>query len=302
MSANSKIEWTNASWNPVTGCDKISPGCARCYAATFAERFRGVKGHPYEQGFDLKLWPERLELPKQWKKPRMIFVNSMSDWLHKDVPDEFIFKMLDVMVIDAPWHTYQLLTKRAERLPDIMKRYLYSRRREDDPEWWLRNLWIGVSVENQKYADERIPHLLQTPSAIRWVSCEPLLGPINLRPWLVSPSEYVSDLSTGDSLDWVVVGGESGYGARPMHPDWVRSIRDQCQEAGTPFFFKQWGAWVPCTHFEGIPANWQKKVCQVTMRVEDSGQDMIIGETMFRVGKKISGRLLDGREWSQYPV
>lgn len=300
MSANSKIEWTDASWNPVTGCDQISPGCARCYAKTFAERFRGVKGHPYEQGFDLKLWPERLDLPKHWKKPRMIFVNSMSDWLHKDVPDEFIFKMLDVMVIDAPWHTYQLLTKRAERLPDLMRWYLYSRRREDNPAWWLRNLWIGVSVENQKYANERIPHLLQTPAAIRWVSCEPLLGPITLHPWLVSQVS-TNDLSTIPPLNWVVVGGESGHGARPMHPDWARSIRDQCQEAGVPFFFKQWGEF-------SLLSEPQKR----SVLVHPDGRLLTAKEAwaegteevvrMIRLGKNKSGRLLDGQEWSQYPL
>lgn len=214
MSSASSIEWTDATWNPVTGCTKVSPGCAHCYAETFAERFRGVPGHPYEQGFDLKLWPERLELPLQWKRPRMIFVNSMSDLFHPDVPDEFIVSVFDVMR-RASRHTFQVLTKRPERTLQLSRRL-----------HWPFNVWMGTSVENQRFTS-RIDALRGTGARVKFLSCEPLLGPLQLRL---------------DGIDWVIVGGESGHRARPMRADWARSIRKQCDEAGVSFFFKQWGA------------------------------------------------------------
>jgi len=213
MSDNSKIEWTDATWNPVTGCTKVSPGCKHCYAETFAERFRGVKGHPYEQGFDLKLWPERLEIPLAWKRPRMIFVNSMSDLFHKDVPLEFIQRVFQSMS-QARQHIFQVLTKRAERLEELAPHLK-----------WPANVWMGVSVENQDYV-WRIDHLRKVKAAIRFLSVEPLLGPVEL------------DLT---GIQWVIVGGESGPGARPMNEAWVTSVRDQCLAADVPFFFKQWG-------------------------------------------------------------
>jgi protein gp37 len=219
VSDKSKIEWTDATWNPVRGCDKISPGCKHCYAATFAERFRGVPGHPYEQGFDLRLVPEKLGEPLRWTKPKMVFVNSMSDLFHTDVPEDYIAKVVDVMRI-ANWHTYQILTKRSERMRDLLN----TRLRDFAGE---RHIWWGTSVENRKHGLPRIDHLRDTPAAVRFLSIEPLL----------------EDLGKVDltGISWVIVGGESGNGARPMREDWVRSLRDQCEEAGVAFFFKQWG-------------------------------------------------------------
>lgn len=241
MAAKSTIEWTEASWNPVTGCTKVSPGCAHCYAETFAERFRGVAGHPYEQGFDLKLWPERLDLPLRWKRPRVIFVNSMSDLFHEAVPEDFIHQIFEVMV-RAERHTFQVLTKRPERAAHMSPRLP-----------WPRNVWMGTSIENQRFAF-RIDWLRRTEAHVKFLSCEPLLRPLNL------------ELA---GVDWVIVGGESGPGARPMRADWARDIRAQCQRAGVPFFFKQWGA----HNEEGI-----------------------------RVGKWKAGRLLDGQTWNEMPA
>jgi protein gp37 len=219
MSASSKIEWTDATWNPVRGCTKISPGCAHCYAETFAERFRGVPGHPYEQGFDLKLVPEKVAEPLRWSKPKMIFVNSMSDLFHEDVPDTYILKVAQVMQT-ADWHTYQVLTKRSERLRDLLRTKLRDA-------GLAPHIWWGVSVENKKHGLPRIKHLRAAPARVRFLSIEPLLedlGEIDL-----------------EGIHWVIVGGESGPGARPMEREWVVSIRDQCRRAKVPFFFKQWG-------------------------------------------------------------
>lgn len=215
MSDRSTIEWTEATWNPITGCTKVSPGCAHCYAETFAERFRGVPGHPYERGFDLQLRLERLEQPLSWTKPRIIFVNSMSDLFHEDVPDRYVKSVFAVME-RAHWHTFQVLTKRAERLEAIAPTLE-----------WPPNVWMGVSVENQRWTS-RIDALRKTPANVRFLSCEPLLGPLDL------------DL---DGIHWVIVGGESGHRARPMQASWALSIREQCATAGVPFFFKQWGAY-----------------------------------------------------------
>src|SRR5208283_5615060 len=211
MGEISDIEWTDATWNPVTGCTKISPGCANCYAETFAERFRGVPCHPYEQGFDLKLWESRLLLPLSWKKSKRIFVNSMSDLFHKDVPLPFILRVFETMRA-ANWHQFQILTKRHERLLEL------------DPLLpWVENIWMGVSVENSEYA-KRIDYLRKTGAQTKFLSIEPLIGPIdNL------------DLS---GIDWVIVGGESGRRPRVLNPEWVRSIRDQCHAASVAFFFK----------------------------------------------------------------
>src|SRR5262245_44113842 len=219
VSDKSKIEWTDATWNPVRGCDKISPGCQHCYAATFAERFRGVSGHPYEQGFDLRIVPEKLSEPLRWTKSKMVFVNSMSDLFHKDVPDDYVAKVAEVMRV-ANWHTYQVLTKRSERMRDM----LHSSLRDLAAE---RHIWWGVSVENRRHGLPRIEHLRDAPAAVRFLSIEPLLEDLGK-----------IDLS---GISWVIVGGESGNGASPMHPDWVRRLRDQCAHAGVAFFFKQWG-------------------------------------------------------------
>jgi len=219
MSLNSSIEWTDATWNPVRGCTKISPGCKHCYAAVFAERFRGVPGHPYGQGFDLKLVPEKLTEPLRWREPRTIFVNSMSDLFHTDVPDEYVAAVAEVMVF-ANWHTFQILTKRSARMRDLLMTKLRFAAEQ-------RHIWWGVSVENRKHGLPRIEHLQSAPAAMRFLSVEPLL-------------EDVGQLKL-DSVHWVIVGGESGPGARPMKENWVLSLRDQCRASGVAFFFKQWG-------------------------------------------------------------
>ncbi len=234
MSQGSAIEWTDATWNPVTGCTKVSPGCDHCYAQTFAERFRGVPGHPYEQGFDLTLRHERIDAPLNWRKPQNIFVNSMSDLFHVDVPDEFIIRVFETMR-SAHWHQFQLLTKRAERLERLSKRLKFA-----------PNIWVGVSVESPKYY-WRIRHLQKIPAAVRFLSCEPLLAALPDIPLR--------------GIDWLIVGGESGHGARPIRVTWVRDIRAQCKRNSVPFFFKQWGG----------------------------------------VNKKRTGRLLDGRTYDGVP-
>ena len=198
----------------MTGCTKVSPGCAHCYAETFAERFRGVPGHPYERGFDLQLRPERLEQPLSWKQPRMIFVNSMSDMFHEDIPLPYLREVFKVMR-KANWHTFQILTKRSERMVEVGRRWN-----------WPDNVWMGVSVENQRWT-RRVDDLRRVPAKVRFLSCEPLLGPLRL------------DLR---DIGWVIVGGESGARARPMKPEWARDIRQQCADARVAFFFKQWGA------------------------------------------------------------
>jgi protein gp37 len=239
MSDHSTIEWTDATWNPVRGCTKISEGCRNCYAETFAERFRGVPGHPYEFGFDLRLVPEKLAEPLRWPVPKMIFVNSMSDLFHHDVPDDYILEVAKVMQL-CHWHTFQVLTKRSERLLDLLNTKLSFAAA-------LSNIWWGVSVENRKSGLPRVEHLRAAPAAVRFLSVEPLLedlGEFDLR-----------------GISWVIVGGESGHGARPLKAEWVTSVRDQCRAAGTPFFFKQWGG----------------------------------------VRKKAAGRMLDGRTYDEFP-
>jgi len=261
MAQRSNIEWTEATWNPVTGCDEVSPGCAHCYARTFAERFRGVEGHPYEKGFDLQLRPERLEQPLKWNKPQMIFVNSMSDLFHEDVPEAYIQKVFDVMR-RADHHTFQILTKRHVRLAALAARLD-----------WPENVWMGVSVENARWT-ERISALSTVPAAVRFLSCEPLLG-------------HVGELEL-DSIDWVIVGGESGHGARPMNPEWARSIRDQCATAGVSFFFKQWGAHDEAGVRRGKSANgrtldgvtWDELPCVATSGERDRGSDVPVGASL----------------------
>ncbi len=219
MSLGSSIEWTDATWNPVRGCTKVSPGCAHCYASTFSERFRGVPGHPYEQGFDIKIVPEMLFIPFTWKRPRRIFVNSMSDLFHPSVSDEYIRKVVDVM-LEADWHTFQVLTKRSARLRTALTTFLSDAAQSG-------HIWWGVSVEDKKYGIPRISELRDTPARVRFLSVEPLLedlGLIDLR-----------------DIHWVIVGGESGPEARSMAASWVASLRDQCSAANVSFFFKQWG-------------------------------------------------------------
>ncbi len=281
MSSATSIEWTRdadggvgATWNPVTGCEKVSPGCAHCYAETFAERFRGVPGHPYEQGFDLKLWPDRLELPLRWRRSRLIFVNSMSDLFHDGVPDEFIRRVFDVMA-QAGHHRFQLLTKRHERLADLAPQLL-----------WPDNVWMGVSIENRRFV-HRADYLRQVPANVRFISAEPLLGPLD-------------GLQLG-GIDWLIVGGESGPRARPMHPAWARQLRDQCCEASVAFFFKQWGAHVPELEMQN-PRRGSLAVLDVRgrrCRIAVPGADAV---RLRRVGKAAAGRLLDGRTWDQMPA
>ncbi len=219
MSDRSAIEWTDATWNPVRGCTKISSGCAHCYAETFAERFRGVPGHPYESGFDLRLIPEKLTQPFYWRQRRMVFVNSMSDLFHEDVPDDYIVKIVRVMQL-AFWHTFQVLTKRAERLRDLLDSKLRFAAEES-------NIWWGVSVENRKQGLPRVDQLRDAPAAVRFLSVEPLL-------------ESLGSIELA-GIHWMIVGGESGAGARPIEESWVLDLRDQCRKAEVAFFFKQWG-------------------------------------------------------------
>ncbi len=219
MANNSKIEWTDATWNPVRGCTKVSPGCAHCYAETFAERFRGVQGHPYELGFDLRLVPEKLAEPLKWRSGKMVFVNSMSDLFHENVPDDYICAIARTMV-RADWHTYQVLTKRSERMATLLDTKL--RFAAEQP-----HIWWGVSVENRRHGLPRIDHLRSAPARIRFLSVEPLLEDLG-----------VIDLA---GIHWVIAGGESGRGARPMNEQWVRQLRNRCQRQGVAFFFKQWG-------------------------------------------------------------
>jgi len=226
MSLGSAIEWTDATWNPVRGCTKVSPGCAHCYAETFSERFRGVPGHPYEFGFDLRLVPEKLAEPFRWRKSCRVFVNSMSDLFHEQVPDDFIVSVARVME-RANWHQYQVLTKRSRRLRDLLQTKLRFAQSQS-------HIWWGVSVENRKHGLPRIDDLRDAPAAVRFLSIEPLieaLGPIDL-----------------SKITWVIVGGESGAGARPLRKEWVLSIRDQCKRVRVPFFFKQWGGIRKCEH------------------------------------------------------
>lgn len=214
MATNSAIEWTEATWNPVTGCDKLSPGCAHCYAERMARRLKAMGTHNYRNGFEVTLQPQMLEVPLTWRKSKRIFVNSMSDLFHEYVPASFIHDVFDVMR-RAHWHQYQILTKRSERLMEL-----------DSSLGWAPHIWMGVSVENHRFL-HRIDHLRRTRAKVKFLSLEPLLGPL--------PGLNLVD------IDWVIVGGESGPRARPMDPKWVKSIRDQCRSAGVAFFFKQWG-------------------------------------------------------------
>ncbi len=238
MADNSAIEWTDATWNPVTGCTKISPGCDHCYAERFSERFRGTKGHPFEVGFDLTLKPTRLEQPFAWKSPRRIFVNSMSDLFHKEIPDQYRARVFDTME-GADWHSYQVLTKRSSLMRDFVRRRYGAKGAPG-------HIWLGVSIEDA-LRTSRVRHLIETPAQVRFLSVEPLIAPLG-RVSLVG-------------INWVIVGGESGPGAREMRDEWVREIRDQCVASGVAFFFKQWGGRTP----------------------------------------KSGGRQLDGREWNEMP-
>lgn len=328
MGENTNIEWTDATWNPFAGCSRKSDGCRNCYAEVMTKRLAAMGVAKYqgllnEQGrFNGVVRPDEASLliPLKWKKPRRIFVNSMSDLFHENAQEEWIDKAFSVMAL-TPQHTYQILTKRPERMAEYMeslKQYEFSIDQYWIGDWIsmgmprklyqelrgiflnkpLPNVWLGTSVEDQKTADERIPHLRQIPAKVRFLSIEPLLGPVDLSKWLrrtLSVDELnalhaatggmeayglACQQAEGDNgFDWVIVGGESGPNARPIHPDWVRSIRDQCQAAGVPFFFKQWGEWLPHKTPVGT-----------------------VGGPFFeRVGKKLAGRKLDGRDWNEFP-
>ncbi|GII03104.1 DUF5131 family protein [Planobispora takensis] len=328
MSDHSSIEWTNATWNPVTGCTKVSRGCDHCYAETFAERWRGTPGHHFTNGFDVQLRPERLDQPLSWRKPRRIFVNSMSDLFHDAVPDDFILKVFERMWW-APQHTFQVLTKRHGRMRSLLPR-LEERLRQVETDltlvdcptpliWPLPNVWLGVSVEDQKHAELRIPALLETPAAVRFVSAEPLLGPIDLTRAVRTMGSQrghgltASFIHAGDccrhfhGIDWVIVGGESGARARPMHPDWARSLRDQCAAAEVPFFFKQHGAWAPWEQGSPTPAAVRSTLALVSpdgrTHSPRIGAPAPAGSVlMARYGKGRSGRVLDGHTWEQFPA
>ena len=364
MSDHSKIEWTDSTWNVVRGCSRVSEGCRNCYAERQAIRQVGTaaKPGPYfglvestpagpRWTGDVRLVQDLLEQPLRWRRPRRIFVNAMSDLFHESISFDEIDKVFAVMGL-ASRHTFQILTKRPERQLEYMKtlgrhssvdgpaeaartmgldgEWAYSL---SDAGWTLPNVWVGVSIEDQKTADERIPLLLQTPAAVRWVSYEPALGPVDLRE-IELPAEFnitrsvpgLIDALTPDSearyweaptgLDWIVAGGESGPGARPSHPDWFRSVRDQCREAEVPFLFKQWGDWEPVTPQyppddrdieDAMAGRSYRTIC-----IERSGnipvtetrvfhQPDLSGWIMERVGKKAAGRQLDGKVHDEYP-
>ncbi len=370
--ADTKIEWTNKTWNPTRGCELVSPGCSNCYAMKQAHRFSAA-GQPYhgltKLGGRGPVWtghvrevPEMLAAPLHWREPAKIFVDSMSDLFHEGVSNEYIAAVFGIMA--ACPHTFQILTKRAERLPAWFEwLQALARRTEsvfpDDtqqwrlnqlcraaaikrgvvftdhmPELWpLPNVHLGVSVESQQHADERIPHLLRTPVAVRFLSCEPLLGPLDVSPWLTGwtgmgsglpppLSTSLESLSDIPAIDWVIVGGESGPGARPMHPAWARSVRDQCVAAGVPFLFKQWGAWVPmiAAGVVGAASAALDRTGGIREREGDplytvqsrTGAPLFGNRAMrgrminndgdaFLVGKHAAGRLLDGRTWDEFP-
>lgn len=283
MGDKTGIEWTDATWNPVSGCSKLSQGCKNCYAKTLFPRV--YPGRKFE---DVRLHPERLDQPLRWKRPRRIFVNSMSDLFHDDVPDDFIAKVFGVMFL-AKQHTFQVLTKRPQRMQLLLS--LWQARDNWTPP---PNVQLGVSVEDQATADERIPQLLATPAAIHFLSMEPLLEFVELRHGPIDPMKcYVPMTNFPHSIDWVIVGGESGPNARPMHPAWVRSLRDQCVNTGTPFFFKQWGEWLPESQYAPAPFDAE---CATNRFFVFADKSMAA-----RVGKKLAGRLLDGHEWNEVP-
>lgn len=313
MADKTGIEWTDATWNPVTGCDKVSAGCDHCYAETLAHRFDGTPQFP--NGFRVTLRPDRLNQPLRWRRPRRIFVNSMSDLFHDDVPRDYVAEVWAVMAW-SPHHTFQILTKRHGRMRNLLSSrqfrslvddYWYEFGRGYNlaakvghpghpyDRWPLPNVWLGVSAENQQWADIRIPALLDTPADVRFVSAEPLLGPITLADeWLPTRCGNCDcDMGCNPApggLDWVIVGGESGHGARPMHTDWARGLRDQCQASGVAFLFKQWGEHVTV---EQMTAEAAKKYSGPAW----DGTDGV----PWRVGKRAAGRELDGRTWDQYP-
>lgn len=300
--STSKIEWTDATWNPVTGCDRTSPGCDNCYALTLAKRLKAM-GNPRYQvdgvpptsgpGFGVTLHHDKLDEPLHWRTPRRVFVNSMSDLFHQDVPEEFIVQVYARMVA-AGQHTFQVLTKRPQRMATLLSAPIFEQSVQEAVHgletsmfagFPYPSVWLGTSIESDRYAF-RATHLRATPAAVRFLSLEPLLGPL--------PS---LDLT---GIDWVIVGGESGPGARPMHPDWARDIRDRCMAAVVPFFFKQWGAWAPA-----LSGHASKMWVTLDGQMHQPGATGLGADApilMARNGKKASGRDLDGRTWDEMPA
>lgn len=316
--SKSKIEWTDRTWNPVTGCTKVSQGCKNCYAERLYERFNGHGSFK-----NVICHPERLQQPLKWKQPALVFVNSMSDLFHEDVPFEFIKEVFGIMYW-AKKHTFQVLTKRPERMLEFYT-WLFKRRgmNLNDVQAESNNVWLGVSVEDQKAADERIPLLMKVPAVVRFLSCEPLLGPIDLTNITnricaddadIKPlfgNTQILDVIHGElihgrvgynapQINWVIAGGESGPGARPMHPNWARSLRDQCSAAALPFFFKQWGEWVD---FEQMQQEYQLKLRRgtATHHIQNFELNPPFIYTAHRLGKHNAGNLLDGKQHLEYP-
>ncbi|HKQ24133.1 MAG TPA: phage Gp37/Gp68 family protein [Burkholderiales bacterium] len=304
-----KIEWTDETWNPVTGCTKVSQGCKNCYAERIwpkVEAAQRMREHwdwqkaPKRAFTEVRMHPNRLDAPLHWKRPRRIFVNSMSDLFHEDVTPLFIGSVLGIAAACAQ-HTFQVLTKRPQRMLEVLASEAFLMAFEESADmytdtthftWPVDNVWLGVSVEDQATADERIPLLLQTPAAVRFISAEPLLEPIDCTKWFFDASEFAYGTAPA-GLDWVIAGGESGPNARPSNPGWFRSLRDQCANAGVPFFFKQWGELMP--------------VCEL----KDAPKENVPPKLMFypsaeycfeKVGKKAAGRQLDGRTHEEYPA
>lgn len=334
-----KIEWADVTWNPITGCTPISPGCTNCYAKRMAKRLAGRCGYPGDEPFRVTLHPERLDEPLKWKKPRRVFVCSMGELFHEDVPTWMRFEVLDIVLL-IKQHTFLILTKRPANMKEFFEWYYSKAGRTTET---IKNLWLGVTAESQEMADERIPLLLQTPAAVRFVSVEPILGPLDLCKWLFNlriPCSCGNVFDTAFAakckhdgrtmecpacrackcdkeerwkaagktlhdmpgwewrhpaverhplLDWVICGGETGPGARLCHPEWVRSLRDQCHAAGVPFFFKSWGEYC---YPEQMPDATYKRIEELNL---DCCNDAL------RVGKKAAGRLLDGRTWDEFP-
>ncbi|WP_458317140.1 DUF5131 family protein [Mycolicibacterium brisbanense] len=337
MSDNTGIEWCDATWNPVTGCTLVSAGCDHCYAKTFAERWRGTPGHYFQRGFDVQLRPDKLDQPLRWTRPRRIFVNSMSDLFHDQVPDDYIVSVFATMAL-ARRHTFQVLTKRHGRMrsllssPDFESQVMMTavgwcveETKLIPPEAWrwpLPNVWLGVSTENQQWADIRIPALLDTPAAVRFISAEPLLGPIDLGSGECDHHRRShAEVGCWLALDWVIVGGESGPGARPMHPWWAKSLHRQCEAAGVAYLFKQWGDWTPMAPIVNGKYDFSRGITMT-----DDGNTYNVGDldypdgprrgeaqradfphhhptSMYRVGKRRAGRELyhDGCTFDEYP-
>lgn len=343
MSDKTKIEWTDATWNPVTGCTRVSPGCTNCYI-DWAPPFR-IEGRHFTEACPKCAWharlasvgkvevvppcqtcrgtgrvrsnaigsttgvrlhPERLDQPLRWKRPRKVFVNSLSDLFHDDVPDEYIADVFAVMAL-APQHTFQVLTKRHARMRSLLSSPTFLDQigwaatglsiywTADDLTWPLPNVWLGVTVEDQERADLRVPYLLATPAAVRFLSCEPLLGPVTLHQDRLGGRRFL------DGIDWVIAGGESGKDARPMHPDWARALRDDCQTVGVPFLFKQWGEWVPVSQGRRV-AFFDRAGVERDTNDLSTFRVPVEWARLARVGKKAAGRELDGRTWDEYPT